>query len=63
MRRGSCALEAPPVPKLKPLCSLIGASCLQRGGCERERGVDVDMTSTGNGVGPLGMLSEPCLDR
>ena len=31
--------------------------------CERERGVDVDMTSTCNGVGPLGMLSEPCLDR
>ena len=31
--------------------------------CERERGVDVDLTSTGNGVGPLGMLSEPYLDR
>ena len=34
-----------------------------RGFCERERGDDVNMTSTCKGVGPLGMLSEPYLDR
>ena len=50
-------------PLALPLCSLIGASCLQRGGCERERGDDINMTSTCKGVGPLGMRSEPHLDR
>ena len=62
----SGALGAPPVPIALPFCSLIGASCLQRGGCERERGDDVNMTSTCKGVGPLGMpvtgLTEPYLE-
>ena len=42
---GSLCRRAPPIPKALPLCSLIGASCLQRGGCEREREDDVMLTS------------------
>jgi hypothetical protein len=48
---GSLCSGAPPtahqfVHSSLPLCSLIGASCLQRGGCERERGDDVMLTSS-----------------
>ena len=34
------------IPKALPLCSLVGAGCLQRGGCERERGDDIMLTSS-----------------
>jgi hypothetical protein len=55
---GSVCPEAPPMgggsvcPEARlslystlPLCSLVGASCLKRGGCERERVDDVMLTS------------------